>query len=150
MGPIDADGGVVPQHRALGLGGVEIRTLVDDLAVGQQGHEAMRKTRRDQQLHAVLGAQLIPHPVSVGGAAAANIHRHVKDRPPATAHQLGLRMGRSLEMQAAHGADLGGQRVIVLYEIYVDAMLGHPLAVPCLGKEAAMVAKAGGCDRIDP
>ena len=46
-------------------------------------------------------------------------------------------------MQAAQGARLRGERVIVLYELRVEAGGGERRAISGLGKESAMYLDAG-------
>jgi hypothetical protein len=99
------------------------------------------KAHRHPQLLLVLGAQLRSHPLAKRGRAAAQIHRHIEDRPHRAAHQLALGLGFQLVVEAAQHA-AAGAGVVVLAE---GDGLAHGLIkaalVPALKKETAVVAE---------
>ena len=64
----------------------------------------MGEARRHEELVAELGAELDRHMLAVGGRAAADVDGDVEDGAVQHADELGLGMGRPLEMQAAQGA----------------------------------------------
>ena len=78
--------------------------------------------------------------LAVTRRATADIDRDIEDRAGADPHQLGLRLRRRLEMQPAQDAARRRQRVVLLHECRVDAVLAQHILAEDLGKEAARVA----------
>ena len=118
--PVDAEVGIVPQHAAVAGGVVGVVDLVDDLRVGRQRDEAVQEAARHEDLRAVLGRDLLGDPPPVGRRAAARVDGDVEDRAPHHPHQLGLREGRRLVVQAAQRALLRRQALVVLDEGEVE------------------------------
>ena len=85
--------------------------------------------------------------LSIARRALSNIHRHVQDRTTGDAHQLILRKGWGLEMQAAKRADRLGQRLIVLDERQRKTGVRHGFGIVGFGEEPSMVAELVGCDK---
>lgn len=53
--------------------------------------------------------------LAIGGRALADIYGHVQHSATYTTHELALREGRALEMEATHDA-VGGHTLVVLHE----------------------------------
>lgn len=79
----------------------------------------------------------------------ADVHGHVQNGAARHADQLVLGVGRRLEVQAAHGAYLRRQGVIVLHKIQVDAQLVESRPVVGLAEKPAMIAKLVRLDNLD-
>ena len=78
-----------------------------------------------------------------------NIHCDIEYRTSYDAYQFVLRMGRDLEMQAAHDAAIHRKRMIVLHEILLNAQRCQRVGIECLGKEAAFVSVNARRDEFD-
>ena len=79
----------------------------------------------------------------------ADIHRDIKDPPAHHPHQFHLRMGRFLEMQAAHGAHRPGQRVVILHEDIMNTGTGQRAGVIGLREKPACVAELARCQQLE-
>ncbi len=73
----------------------------------------------------------------------------VEETAAPAADELRLRMGRSLEVEAAHGAGARRDGMVVLHEIERDAVAGQRGAGPRLLEVAARVAVARGHEPLD-
>src|ERR1700693_4001443 len=79
---------------------------------------------------------------AVAGRAPADVDRNIEDRAHRDADQLGLALGWNLEMQAAHDAAVGRERVVFPDEGDIDAVPPQHILAKDLGEEAARVAMA--------
>ena len=100
--PVDTETAVQDADAAVGFGMVEVITLVLEHSLLAQDSEAVGEPPGDEELAMVVLAQFDGHVLPVGGAAAPDVHRHVKHPAANAAHQLALRERRSLKMKAAH------------------------------------------------
>ena len=125
-----------------GIGGAVIGRvgLVEHLGIGLERAVAMREAARHPHLPPVGRAQLGRDMLPVGGRALPDVDRDIEDGAARHAHQLALGRGRALEMQSAQHEGGGGDGVVVLHEIGVDAVRGEGAARPHLAEEAARIA----------
>ncbi|CAI9415719.1 hypothetical protein ANOBCDAF_03540 [Pleomorphomonas sp. T1.2MG-36] len=77
----------------------------------------MRKARRHPELLTVVGGEFHLHMLAVGRRAPPDVDGHIQDRTDEAADELALRPRVQLEVQAAHRADLGRHRLVVLNEM---------------------------------
>jgi hypothetical protein len=61
--PVDPNVGIIKAHGPITFWRIVIRTFIDDLSVGLAGDKSMQKTGRDQQLFAILKAQIFADPL---------------------------------------------------------------------------------------
>ena len=94
---------------------VEVVTLVLEHRRLAQHRKPVGKALRNKKLSVVLLRQLHCHVLPVRRATLADIHRHVQHRALHTAHQLALRIRRTLEMQPAHHA-IARHALVVLHK----------------------------------
>ena len=146
--PVDRNIRVVPANAAVGLRRIEIIRLVEEFHVVRKRDEAVSEAARDQKLLFVFLRQLHRDPLPVGRALGAQIHRHVQHRAAGHAHQLGLGHGRVLEVDAPQDALLGGEGLVVLHEVIVQAQLLEVPGGPGLHEIAALVAEHLGLDDV--
>lgn len=106
----------------------------------------MQEPRRDEQLFAVVKAELFTHPMPKGWAATPNVDGHIKQPTTPAAHQFCLCMRGRLEMQSPHRADSVGQGMIVLDKIDLNPVLGQARLIPCLAEKPTFITKAFWCD----
>ncbi|PAV72887.1 hypothetical protein WR25_21004 [Diploscapter pachys] len=109
-----------PSDAAVILRRIGVRTFISDFAIGFQRQEAVREPNWDEELVAIVSAELGTNPLTVGRRAFAHIDRDVKDASANAADQLGLSARRCLEMQAAQRVRGRRQRMIVLHECVGD------------------------------
>jgi hypothetical protein len=83
----------------------------------------MRETARDVQLLTFVGAERRANPSPVIQRIRPDIHDDIVDSPLQHADKLCLLEGRALEMQAAQCAPGCRKRLVILYEVGIDANL---------------------------
>ena len=114
--PVDAEGVVAELNAAVGFGRVVVVAFIlEDGHVGEHG-EAVGESPGHEELEMVLLRQLYSHVLPVGGRPLADVDGHVENGAAHASHELGLCVGRPLEMQAAHHA-ARRHRLVVLHEI---------------------------------
>ncbi len=103
----------------------------------------MREARGNEKLGPVRRADALGNMLTIGRRALAQIDGDIENGAAHDAHELVLRDRRNLEMQAAHDAAHGRERVVVLHELAVDArFLGEHAAAERLQEEAARIGIA--------
>ena len=95
--PVDPERRVIPQQPAIVLGGIVPGHFVNHLGIRLQGAKTMGESLGDEELVPRFRAQPATHMLSIAGRASADIHRHVQNRAPYHADQLGLGRGRRLK-----------------------------------------------------
>src|SRR5439155_24100194 len=120
--------------------------LVNNFGVRLEGTKAVGKPLRHEQLVAFRGAQHDCDVTAVARRAPADVDRDIEDRAGGDADEFGLALRRHLEMQAAHDAAVGRERMIFLNESDIDAVPPQHILAKDLGEKAARVAMA---DRPD-
>ena len=114
--PVDADRRIVEPDRSVMLRRIALGHLVDDLGVGNERHEAVRKTLRHQDLVPLLRRNLERQPGAERRRAFPNVDRDVEDRAADDPDQLVLGKGRQLVVKPAKHAGRSRQGMIVLDE----------------------------------
>lgn len=113
--PVDAERGVVPGDGPFRFGCIEgIALVLEDRRFGKDG-KAMGKAPRDEDGTVVLARQFHGDMPSERRTPLPDIHSHIQDLPPDTAHQLALAARRFLEMESPHHA-VGGHAFVVLHK----------------------------------
>ena len=139
--PIDSEGGVGEQDASFRLGVIEVVALIHEEGRLTQHTESVCKTARYEELPTVVGRETDGIVLPEGGAVVAQVHRHIEDGALNALHQLGLRVGRPLEMESAYHP-VAGARDIVLHETDRDAGLTVTRFVVGLHEEAPTVAES--------
>src|SRR3954452_12873320 len=98
--PLDADVRIPIGDAALGLVGVVVRLLVEDVRNVAEHAEAVRETDRAVEHVEVLVSQLEALPLAVAGRAPAQVDDDVADRTASAADELGS-AGADLEVHPA-------------------------------------------------
>src|SRR5947209_13339168 len=88
--------------------------------------------------------------LAIGLRFRPNVNGDVDDRAPHTAHQLGLRMGRRLAVQAPHGAAGVVEAVVSLCQFGNQNVGGEFVGAEGSREEAAMVAMGLDVDDRHP
>jgi hypothetical protein len=86
---------------------------------------------------------------ATAGRAAAQVDGDIEDAPRQNPHQLGLREGRELEMQAAHRAPRMRDGLVVLHESVVQPRLRQKIPAVGLAEPAALISVAAWRDEND-
>ena len=116
--PVDGEVGVVPGDGSLGLRGVEAVALVLEDHLVAQHAEPVGETPRDEELPVVVFGEFDRHMLAEGRRASPDVHSHVEHGTPDDSHELRLREGRLLEMQAAYHS-VARPALVVLDEVHV-------------------------------
>ena len=87
------------------------------------------RTRRARAAVALVCGQRDGDVLSEGGGVAADVDGDVEDRAEDDADELVLRVRGELVVQAAEGAGGGGERLVVLHELDVDAGVAQRVAL---------------------
>ena len=125
--PVDAEAVVCYRDACVGLRVVELIAFVlEDGCLAQHG-ETVGEAFRDEELAVVLFRKLHGDVLPVGGRAAADVDGHVEDGSPDAPHELALREGRPLEVQAAHDAVLRHALVVLHEADGADLLVELPL-----------------------
>ena len=116
--------------------------FVGDFRLVLQRQEPVQKPRRDPELAAIHGAQLLPMPLPVGRTAAADIDRNIEQTTTPAAHELALRIGRGLKVHTPDRVRLSRNGMVVLYEVrqHQVGLRQRPL-VPGFREIAARIAE---------
>ncbi len=141
--PVDVEVGVVKTDAAFGSFVVEVGALVGEDGVVFEGGEAVGKPGGQEELHEVVGGEQHAVVLAVGRTALANVDGEVEGCALDDAHQLGLGVGRALEVETAHDTLLGA-RLVVLHEGFGDAGLLPGLLVIALEEVAAGILEHFG------
>src|SRR5262245_30650558 len=122
------------------LGRVELRDLVEDLAVVLEGLEAVRQSLRDVHRLAAVRAQLDREvPVERRGASA-KVDDDVVDRATGAAHELGLGERLDLVVHSAQRPSLRIEGGAALSDAGLEAALRELAFAPRTREEPALVA----------
>ena len=114
--PVNAKRFVLDVDTAIGLRMVELVALVlEDGDIGQD-RKTVRETAWDEELAMIIFGQFDGDVLAESGTALADIDRNIKHAPLHATHQLRLRVGHTLIVQAAHHA-VGRHRLVVLNEV---------------------------------
>ena len=100
----------------------------------------MCKAVGHEELTVVVLREFHGNMLAEGRTAPADIHRHVEDCPPDTAHQFGLGVGHALVVQSAHHA-IRTHGLVVLHEMYVTHLLAELLFGEGFEKIAAFIGE---------
>ena len=73
----------------------------------------MGKAPRDEELPFILGGEFHGHVLPIGWASPANVYGYVEDTAHDYPHQLGLGVGRPLEVEASQHAGRGAGLVVL-------------------------------------
>ncbi|CAI9404839.1 hypothetical protein ANOBCDAF_04698 [Pleomorphomonas sp. T1.2MG-36] len=104
----------------------------------------MRKARRHPELLTVVGGEFHLHMLAVGRRAPANVDGHIQDCADEATDELALRPRVQLEVQAAHRADLGRHRLVVLNKMNRTKSRREQILAKRLDKITTRVAMATG------
>jgi hypothetical protein len=104
----------------------------------------MSEAARHEELLAALSSKGLANPVTVGGGSHAQVDGHIEDAAAQNPDQLRLRLGWTLEMQAAQGASLGRESLIVLNERDLANGFREGTRAVGLGKPTPVIAKTPG------
>ena len=125
--PVDVQTFVQDADASVRFRMVEVVTLVLEHRRLAQHGKPVRKALRNEELPVVVLRQLHGHMLPVRRASLADIHSHIQYRSFHAAHQLALRIWRSLEVQAAHHA-IARHALVVLHKLYLaDFLVKLPL-----------------------
>src|SRR5665213_2099797 len=147
--PGDAEHGIVPAYATLMRRRIVVIDLVDNLGVRLQRAEAMGKSRRDEDLVPIPGAQHCCDMLTIRRRTGANIDGDIEERAAQHAQKLRLGEGCDLKMETAHDAALARQRVIVLNKIVLDPNFRKRALAEGHRKEAAIVEVARRAKQLD-
>jgi hypothetical protein len=114
LGPIDPDGGIVPNQAAFVLGGIVVRGFVKHLRRLAQHEEPVRKALGDPELLLVGRRQHVAKIFSKRRRTAAQIDSDIEDLTRDDAHQFSLRPAQLIVQSAQNMSERIG--VIVLKE----------------------------------
>lgn len=114
--PVDSERRVDDGYAAVGLGTVAVVALVLEHGHVAQHGESVCETARDEELTVVVLGQKAAYMSAVCRRALTDVDGHVKHRASDAPHQLGLRVGRTLEMESAHHAPRRAG-LVVLHEV---------------------------------
>jgi hypothetical protein len=131
--------------------------LVHHLGTLGEHREAVGEAARDQDLATDRTVELHGDVPAEGRGTPSDIDHHVEDVPVHDLHQLGLRRGILLEMQAADDAPQR-RRQVVLHPVERDALLLVAATVEALQEHPPVVAEevrlddeyAGEICAVDP
>ena len=113
--PVDAEAAVQDADASVGLWGVEVVAFVlEDRCLAEDG-KAVGETFGYEELAVVLFGEFDCNVLAVGGAALADVNRHIEDFAPDAPDEFALGVGRPLEVEPAHHS-VGGHRFVVLHE----------------------------------
>ena len=105
--PVDAEGVVEDADASVGLGVVELVTLVlEDGGLAQYG-EAVGEALRDKELAVVVFGEFYGYVLAVGWGTFADVNGYIQDGTFDAANEFALGKGRALEMQTAHDSITG-------------------------------------------
>ena len=142
--PVDAEGFVGDREAAVSLGGVIVVALVLEHGHVAQDGEAVGEPARHEELSVVLFGKLDGDVPAICRGALADVDGHVEDASADAAHELGLCVWRTLEVQAAHDA-AARHRLVVLDEVdFVAYGLVEGLLVVALEEIAARILEDAG------
>ena len=142
--PVDAEGFVGDRDAAVSLGSVVVVALVLEHGHVAQDGEAVGEPARHEELAVVILREFDGDVLSVGRGALADVNGHVEDTAADAAHELGLGVGGSLEMESAHHA-AARHRLVVLHEVDLPSdCLVEGLLVVALEEVAARILEDAG------
>lgn len=137
--PVDAEGLVQYADASVCLWGVEVVAFVlEDGCLAEDG-KAVGEAFGHEELPVVVFGEFDCHVLTVGGAAFADIDRHIEDSAFDASDEFALGVGRPLEVEPAHHS-VGGHRFVVLHESDVQpGLLLEFLGVEALEEVSAAV-----------
>ena len=104
QGPIDPEPWIRDIECAFRSLRIILRMQVKQFGILFQGLESMGETFRDAIGIPIFGREFHAMPGKKGGRIRTEIHGHVEGPAAQAHHDLGLRMGRELEMQSSYRA----------------------------------------------
>ena len=99
--PVDADGGIIPDDRSLGLRRIQVVALVLEHGLLTQHRESVREATRDEALPVVLRRQFDGDMPAEGRRPAADIDRDIQHPALDDPHKLALGMVPTLKAHSS-------------------------------------------------
>ena len=115
--PVDAQLFVHELDASIGLGVVVVVALVLENGNIAEHGKAMSKTAGDEDLTMVVARELDGDMLTKGGGTTADVDNDIKNSTLNTTHELALRVGHALIVEATNDA-VGGHALVVLNELY--------------------------------
>ena len=136
--PVDAERVIENRDTAIGLWSVKVVTLILENGHVAQHRETVGEATGHEKLAMVLLREQTGHMLSERGRSLADIHRHVEHLTAHATHELGLCVGRTLEMKATHHTACGA-RLVILHKVDFSHQAVKLLLVITLEKIAACI-----------
>ena len=137
--PFDADSRIVPAQISIIRRAVIGIDLVGDHGVRLQGAEAVGEASRHEELRPARSVEPHRDMTPEGGGVGAEIDGDIEDRAGEHPDQLGLGIGRHLEVQPPDRTGGRGEGLVVLNEGVGDPVLGQQVGAVNLREPAAVV-----------
>lgn len=115
--PVDAQLFVHELDASIGLGVVVVVALVLENGNIAEHGKAMSKTAGDEDLTMVVARELDGDMLTKGGGTTADVDNDIKNSTLNTTHELALRVGHTLIVEATDDT-IGGHALVVLNELY--------------------------------
>ena len=142
--PVDAEGFVGDREAAVSLGGVVVVALVLEHGHVAQNGEAVGEPARHEELSVVILREFDGDMPTICRGTLADVDGHVENTAADAAHELGLCVWRTLEVQAAHDA-AARHRLVVLHEVDLPSdRLVEGLLVVALEEIASRILEDAG------
>src|SRR5215470_18179520 len=123
--PFQTKLGIVVKEAPLAVRRVELPDLVARLGRVFEDLVPVREALGDVERALVGGVELDGHVLEEGGALRAEVDDDVEDRAPGGPDELGLRLGRELEVHPAHRAPLDVERDVGLRDGRLQPVSGE-------------------------
>ena len=142
--PVDAEGFVGDRDSAVSLGGVVVVALVLEHGHVAQNGEAVGEPTRHEELSVVVLREFDGDVPAICRGTLADVDGHVENASADAAHELGLGIWGSLEMESAHHA-AARHRLVVLHKVNLASdCLVEGLLVVALEEIAARILEDAG------
>lgn len=122
---MDLERRIIPAEAAGEIGRKEFRHLVKHLAIVHEALKAMGEAAGNVELAAVFGRQFKALPLAKGRRIGAHVDQDVENFADGAADQLDFGFWLRLEVEAADGAALAGERKVALRPAGVQAQPGE-------------------------